>query len=613
MANDKKTIVKEALTDYKEIMDAADANAKKKLAEEFPDKFSNLLKEEINKNKSDKKSYKKLDKSEENKEKSDMKNQPKETAKAVAKEKTREGKPFDEKTKGLESVKEDAGKGQPFDEKAKGLEAVKEDIAVEGQEEVSEEREKEFTGNVENDTPNIGKGEAEKGNAFTEKTNASSGKPMANLTEEFDLTELDIEGIGTAIENADENDELLTIDEIESEIADMEKLGEELELNQKQGDDSDPFDQLVNMRNQIDEMINSIGEQKRMGGKQSIPGRENGGPTGEMIDEKDVYEQKTKAGEQNFSARNAMGNDKGHAGMTTDLIDEHHLDNKEDKIAFIASSLEGMDDNAVDKIYSDIEGELGISEMHKGNFSDANIAKMHGGDYDEKLIDEENPITTADVEAVLGGKPDQDVDETIAMPHPNKRPTTATHPSKEFQTQGNVSRMRYAVRESEEKKINGLIGVNKKLTKKLNEVKKYKESMSGLVEGYKTALEKYRNQLKEMAVFNTNLAHVNNLLVNEELALTQDDKIKIINEFKKVGSITESQKKYKSVLSEMKENRKTLTESVEDRASASIQPSSKQKLDEVIVEKTAYENDAHINKMKRIIETIEKRGKKNNL
>jgi hypothetical protein len=100
-----------------------------------------------------------------------------------------------------------------------------------------------------------------------------------------------------------------------------------------------------------------------------------------------------------------------------------------------------------------------------------------------------------------------------------------------------------------------------------------------------------------MATFNTNLAHVNNLLVNESLALTQEDKIKIINEFKKVNSIAESQNKYKAILSEMKDSRKTLTESIENKVSASIQPSSMQKLDEV-VEKTAYENNEHINRMK---------------
>ena len=60
----------------------------------------------------------------------------------------------------------------------------------------------------------------------------------------------------------------------------------------------------------------------------------------------------------------------------------------------------------------------------------------------------------------------------------------------------------------------------------------------------------------------------------------------------------------------MKDSKKTLTESIETKVTASIQPSSKQKLDEVS-EKTAYQNDAHINKMKRIIETIERtRSKK---
>jgi uncharacterized protein YciW len=156
------------------------------------------------------------------------------------------------------------------------------------------------------------------------------------------------------------------------------------------------------------------------------------------------------------------------------------------------------------------------------------------------------------------------------------------------------------------KKINGLISENKTLTKKLNEVKEYKKSVGTLLEQYKTALDKYRNQLKEMAVFNTNLAHVNNLLVNESLALTQDDKIKIINEFKKVDTIAESQKRYKNFLTEMKGSKKTLTESVEEKVTTSIQPSSKQKLDEV----TAYKDDKHIQKMRNLIEYVEKRGKR---
>jgi hypothetical protein len=75
------------------------------------------------------------------------------------------------------------------------------------------------------------------------------------------------------------------------------------------------------------------------------------------------------------------------------------------------------------------------------------------------MIDEED-ITDADVEAVLGSQSEETVEETIAMPHPNKRATTATLPGKEYQSQGNVDRMRFAMRESE-KKLSTLIEENK--------------------------------------------------------------------------------------------------------------------------------------------------------
>jgi len=62
-------------------------------------------------------------------------------------------------------------------------------------------------------------------------------------------------------------------------------------------------------------------------------------------------------------------------------------------------------------------------------------------------------------------------------------------------------------------------------------------------------------------------------------------------------------------MKEMKASKPTLTESIEGKVTASVAPSSKQKLDEA-KEVTAYANDAHIMKMKRLIEYVEKRGKK---
>jgi len=526
MANDKKSsIIKEALTDYNAIKEAAEANAKNKLAEEFPENFNKILKEEINKNKSAKESYKKLDEvkesdkdSTESKKESDMKNQAKETSKVV--ETVGKGKPFEKPAPKVAGVKEDVkitdtvGKSDPYKEKSK----VK----------IEEEREKDFMGDVEGETPNQGKGELEKGDAFKEKLKGpSSGKPLSNIKEEFDISELDMSSVGSALEGAEEEDEIITIDEIESEITKMQGLGEELSdmsgmprpteqpRGTAAGQGGDAFSQLVQMRNQIDEMLK---------GMEGLPRPEVSQVTG------------------------------------------------------------GMSEMA-----------LQADEMSPQEFQSVG----------QPLAEEETAISDEDIDAVLGAAPEeQPVEEAKGISYSDGTIT----PGKLGDHQGTHGRFRnQGVDES--KKIGSLIEENKKLTKKLNETKKFKESVSTLVENYKSALEKYRNQLKEMAVFNTNLAHVNNLLVNESLALTQDDKIKIINEFKKVDSIAESQKRYKSFLTEMKGSKKTISESIETKVSASIQPSSKQKLDEV-VEKTAYANDKHIQKMKNLIEYVENRGKK---
>jgi hypothetical protein len=503
MKDDKKSsVIKEALVEFEEIQEAAVANAKKNLAEKYPEQFNNLLKEELNKNKKTKESYKKIDESKES-EKDDvqtnkesvMKNQTKETKKVI----------------------KEGDENQPFDKKA----------PENGPDVVKEEREKDFMGDIESGTPNIHTPLPEDGDTFTEKITTKQDT-LANKTsvkEEFDITELDASSVGTALENAEDDDEVITMDEIESSIQEM-NMDEELsdmaglprpELEKRgspDGQSGDAFSQLVKMREQLDEMIagmSGVAEQKNHGGQgANSPAREHGGPPQSLIDE--------------------------------------------------------------------IEGD----------------------------------ISDADVEAVLGApameEQEEPVEESKTQTLSNMKKVTAAIPGEGYRDQAAQNKMRSGLQENE-KKISSLISENKGLTKKLNETKKYKQSVTTLVEQYKSALEKYRNQLKEMATFNSNLAHVNNLLVNESLALTQEDKIKIINEFKKVDTIAESQKKYKSILSEMKTSKPTLTESIEGKVSASVAPSSKQSLEEA-KEVTAYANDAHIQKMKRLIEYVENRGSK---
>jgi len=554
MEKEKKSVLKDAYDEYNGIMEAANANAKKKLAEEFPTEFSNLLKEELNKNnKKNKESDKKLDESKESKtlDKSGLNRES--VMKKQIEEGAGEGKPFAEKPKKdanatavEEAVKvtDTVGDGQPFEEKPdKKTLNVNEEEAVEEDATAVEEQ-------------------AGEGKPFTENpkkdANATAVEPkqaeqsVVNEAEEFDITQLDVGTVGDAVEEAEDLDEFLTMEAIEGELANMDALREDrdksfIEPNAEipKGDGGIAYtEKLQSLRNQIDEMLGGVEEQKKHGGKQNFKGREKGGPTTGMIDEENVEEM------------HKMGDGDGSESFGTDGQIDH----------------------------------------------------LHNQGPDSKMIDEENPISNAELDKVLNGETGE-VEETMnhVITHSNAKHTgSENHVNYEKE-----KRLRPAMRtEGEDKKISSLIEENKKLTKKANETKKYKESASKLLESYKSALDKYRTQLKEMAVFNTNLAHVNNLLVNEELALTQDDKIKIINEFKKVDSITESQEKYKSFVNEMKEgSKKTLTESIEGKVSTSVQPSSAQTLDEV-VEKTAYENNDHIKRMKGLIEYVENRGKK---
>src|ERR1035437_6547084 len=266
MKDEKKSIVKEALTDYKDIMEAADANAKKKLADEFPEKFNKLLKEEIqNKNKSAKESYKKLDESENNN-KSVMKNQSQVglgkglpfTNKAKVPSKDFAKKVNEDETVDETTVDETVGDSQPFDKKSK---IPAKDVTKD----ISEERETDYMADLETQTPNIGKGKAEKGVLFTDKIKGpSSGKPMTNtgnprdLAEEFDVTGLSNNGVNSALDTANESDEVLTMEQIEEEIASMEGLGEELNGVNVGGTPSNgnPYTQeLTEMRDKLNEII----------------------------------------------------------------------------------------------------------------------------------------------------------------------------------------------------------------------------------------------------------------------------------------------------------------------------------------------------------------------
>lgn len=261
---------------------------------------------------------------------------------------------------------------------------------------------------------------------------------------------------------------------------------------------------------------------------------------------------------------------------------------------------------------SDEPSEETYLNNQETDFDDEGIDFAELEDEIEAEINEDEMISSDEVEDILN-QIDSDIEEGHGITHARRKGVDGKLPRKgQGLPQSHEKQLRYAVQENK-KKVKNLLESNKKTTKNLNEQKKRVKALSELLENYKNTLVKTRDQLQNMAVFNTNLAHVNNIMVNEELSLTQSDKVRIIKEFKDLDSIIKSEQKYKEILSEMKQKKDTISENtkekMESKLSNSIHESSKNKLDEVF-EKTAYENNDQIKKMKKLTEYIENRGKR---
>lgn len=168
--------------------------------------------------------------------------------------------------------------------------------------------------------------------------------------------------------------------------------------------------------------------------------------------------------------------------------------------------------------------------------------------------------------------------------------------------------------ESTQKKMTALLKENQNLMKQLNKsksalaesktksttevdaLKKLNETSNATLEKYKGALEKYREQLKEMAVLNTNISYVNSLFLSENLNLTMKDKEEIIEKFKKIGTIVESEQTYKAVLKTLTESKQAIKASIEDKVNSTIvESSSSRELEKTLNESTA--ESEHIKKI----------------
>lgn len=258
-------------------------------------------------------------------------------------------------------------------------------------------------------------------------------------------------------------------------------------------------------------------------------------------------------------------------------LDEHDL---ELNLSFDDEGLHITGDADGDEI--DFEDEFEVEFDDEDEMSD----EMEPED-EEKMEPEDEEEYNLDLDSL---EDEEEVEEGLShvITHQNAKQAG----SENHVNHGKAERLRPAMQESA-------------LKKDIEKLIKENEELKSINLEFKDALKKYKTQLYEMAVFNANLSHVNNLFV--EHTTTVDEKKDILNKFKSVATIEESKSVYNqfvSTLNESKKTKKTIEEMVEKPSVNS--DSGLQKINESIESQKESDSVKAIKKMMKYIETRKK-------
>jgi hypothetical protein len=281
-------------------------------------------------------------------------------------------------------------------------------------------------------------------------------------------------------------------------------------------------------------------------------------------------------------------------GMEEEMdLDEHNIsfevDFDEDsfEIKNIEADGEELDDVEFEL---DLEDEMSDDEEMEDESEDDDLELEIADDDLEEDIDLDSLEDDLEEDIDLDSLEDEEVEEGLShvITHQN---------AKQAGSENNVNYQK-------EKNLRPGVKAESKLKADLDKVIKENEELREINLEFKDALSKYKTQLYEMAVFNANLSHVNNLFV--EHTTTVDEKKEILSKYKSVSTIEESKKLYNDFankLNESKSNKKTIEEMVSDSRNGD---SGSQKLNESISQPSANDGIKAIKYMMNYIENKRK-------
>ena len=146
------------------------------------------------------------------------------------------------------------------------------------------------------------------------------------------------------------------------------------------------------------------------------------------------------------------------------------------------------------------------------------------------------------------------------------------------------------VHENEIKNLNESI---KTKNTELTTIKEENESLKADLGKHKEALRTLKENITEVALYNSNLAYTNRLFC--EHSTTKDEKINIIKRFDTVKSVDESKTLYKTISEELTSVKPNIEESIENKINKTVSPASS------TITESVNSEDAELKRIKQLM------------
>ena len=203
---------------------------------------------------------------------------------------------------------------------------------------------------------------------------------------------------------------------------------------------------------------------------------------------------------------------------------------------------EGVDEDVVYEMEDENMGETDEDIVYEMEDENADLEELNS----DSIMEMFNELNNLDELEII----DEDGEEDEQEPEMSEDSQVVRHRAGQRGKIGKVALGKHAPHSDMASLNESIKKIKTQYVSKLDGLSKENESLKRTIKEYKESFVVLRKQINEVQIFNAKLAYANKLFTNG--GLTNDDKIKIAEEFDKIETIDEAKKLYNSLLTEMK-------------------------------------------------------------